>query len=198
MDGDGIGQHQLVQIAKLVVHGFFFVKKNTYYLVFLVYARNNAKIPVKDFLVVVVFCLHDLVANTVAEHAALHLHLPGFLGIEGILQAGIHILRAHAALVHGGKELNVLPGIKAVACRYIVHDKGNHVVCSFLAVRTGQKEKVRILFPGPEKLGHYAVIDEMGIGDNGTGLCLAENLVQLDDGNPPGRDNVAQNGSRAY
>ena len=102
----------------------------------------------------------------------------------------IQILHSAQVLVHGGEHLEAVLGLGPGQVGIKVHN----IVHGFLF--RGKFPETEIIFSFP--LGHHALVDPVGIPDDGAQLCLAEHIFQPDDGHSTAADDVLEHGARPH
>ncbi len=119
VNADGVCRGQLVKLVKFVRHDSP-VKINAQKPVRQIQMAYPPHVAVKNILFIIVAHLHDLVMQPKGPVALAHLPL---LGIQDILQAGVHLLRANCALVHGRKHLHIVDAVQPETPRNMVAHK---------------------------------------------------------------------------
>src|SRR5262249_52907260 len=146
----GIGRHQRVQLAKSERNGAA-VKTGSQFTGVRVDIVDVPDIAVVDFLVVVIFDLHDLVAGCEGPAEALDL---AFVGrVQGPLQLDGARGSADGAEVHGAEHLDVTNGIEPEARRDARFDEFNG--SQHRRLRIVGWDKVEVAVPlGPGQIGN--------------------------------------------
>ena len=121
---------------------------------------------------IVVFDLHHLVPLP-EHHVAI---FPFFFlmgrGIQGLLQALIQIIDPQRALFHGGQHLDILQRLLGAQLRGLAAIEGNKPPDHRLLLLHGFKAEIL----QPFQDGHLALVDPVGVGDDGAAAGLAEDL----------------------
>ena len=194
VNGYGVGRGQLVQLIKFI-GDHAFVKGDAQGAVGKVKKADPPHVAVEHVLIVVVAYLHDLVVQAKGAFAAPHFKA---VGVQGLLQARIHMSRAHSSLVHGGKHLDVVHRVKPEAARNMVAHQVDHKVGGFFRIILVDEVKVRkAVFAGFQRR-NLAAIDKVGVADNFTFCRLAEYFGQLYHRNHTGGYYVGQHVARTH
>ena len=112
VDGSGIGGNQRVKLAEAVRHRAP-VEARHQFAHLQIDVVDVANVAVVDFLVVVIFDLHDLVAGRKGPSETLDLAFAG--GVQRRLQFDVERSRADATAVHRAEHLDVADRVQAEA-----------------------------------------------------------------------------------
>lgn len=111
MDGDGVGEGDLIQFA-VIVNGFASFEIDAHFFFAGVDRGDVTDVAVEDFLVVVVFGLDDFVANAELPAEFLDGRVEFAFGVEFALEEDVEFADTEGATIHGGENLDVLKGIE--------------------------------------------------------------------------------------
>lgn len=128
--GDGIGKDNLIEIREIIGH-LPAIKDDADLLGFGIDFQDTPDVSIEDFLVVIVFDLHDLVANTKFPRPSRNA-LPGW--IESVLQLDVQIPGADRPFVHGCEHLDVIDRIEAKPLRDPVFDQFDYDLQRLLGI----------------------------------------------------------------
>ena len=194
MNGYGIGRGQLVQFIKFVGNNAV-VEGDAQGAVGKVKKGDAPHVAVEHVLIVVIANLHNLVVQSKGPVAAAHFNA---VGVQGLLQARVHMSRAHGPLVHGGEHLNIVHRVKAKAARNMVAHQVDHKVGGFFRVALVDEVKIRkAVFAGLQRR-NLAPVDQVGVANNFAFRRLAKDFSKLHHRNHTGADNISQHVAGAH
>ena len=194
MDGDGIGQLQLVEFIELVDH-LARSETDQHLLLFPIHGSDPADVAVEDLLVVVVGGLDDLI--TYPEEIAVGLVFIAILAfrIQRGLEAEIEFLDAEASPVHWAQDLDPLDRIDTEMLGQAVTHHGDQGRGAFLGILAVDEDKVRILWC-LDDIRNLTAVDGMGPADDATVPSLPEDLLEVNHRNHSAADDVSQDEPR--
>ena len=190
VDRRRIGEHQLVQVAAVVLHRTP-VEVDDHRPVVGVDRLHEPDVAVIDVLVVVVPELHHPVANPEHRPAA---DDGVAVRIERLLQLDIEVVRPQDVLPHRYQNLHVLQGIHAELPRNTRGHELDRPLHAHPGVFAAHEVEVGVALTDFQRLARVHV---MGVRDDETRRILAEDEVELRRGNDAGLDEVPQDAPRA-
>ena len=98
--------------------------------------------------------------------------------------------------MHRGEDLDLVEGIEAEPLGDPLLDQGDDQLQDPLRVLLLDEVKIVELLRGACQVRHLPLVDQVGVDDDRAFPGLAEDLVELDDGNGPGIDDVPEDVSR--
>ena len=191
MDRTGVCEDQLIQfrciigyVAALKVHGQFPLIH--------VHTADESDIPIVDFLVVIVPDLHHLVMNPVLRPSAAQ---EDPCPVQGVLQSLIQVHGSDQAALHGRQYLDITDRIRMIIAWQILRDILHYQVRRFFRSLLRGEEEIRI--PPAADIDRLSFVNPVRIHDNPASLCLAENPLQLYNGNAAGCNDIRKHISGA-
>ena len=94
------------------------------------------------------------------------------------MQPGVQVGRAHRALVHRRKDLNVIKGIKPETARDVVSHQIDDDVGHPLGVVLPHEIKIGKAFPGGFQTRQLAPVDQVGVADDFAFRRLPEDVYK--------------------
>ncbi|MPN50735.1 hypothetical protein SDC9_198368 [bioreactor metagenome] len=126
---------------------------------------------------VIIFHLHDFIVQPEGLVNTAYNRFPFPFRIKGLLQQPIQVFYPTILTVHGGEHLHITPNIKAF-CRQFFTAGFHNGPSNSQAGGKFDKLKVQAV-----AVRQHASVNAMGILNNHTFACLAEDLGQAHHGN---------------
>ena len=175
MYGNGIGQGKLIQFPEIIAH-FALIKGNDHFFFHQINLGDLPNISIEDILVIIVFRLDDLVPDTKLPTKFFHIGLSFPRWVQSLLQGQIHFTHSKTSAIHGTQHLNIHHRIQRKLPWNALSDHGQHRRDDLLGLISLQK--IKIFLSSFARQRHVSLIHPVGIGDDLTGGCLPENLLQ--------------------
>jgi hypothetical protein len=178
---DGIGQNHLIKLRK-VVDDLLSIKIDGQFSLFFVDLDYPSNVSVKDFFVVFVGNLHDLVAQFERPAAV---EDPRRLKVQLLLKLKVEIGHTDRSPMHGRQDLNILDRIEFKTFWNPFRTERKNSLQSLLRVLFLDKIEICLL----RELGEFALVDPVCIDNDHAFHGLAEDLGEPDHGctmNEPG------------
>ena len=189
---DRVGQRQLIQLAKIVVH--LAPVKIDKRLPFLgVDLRDVSDVAVERVLVVVVAGLDHPVANLKAGAKLLHEGHVRSRRIQRFLQSDVQLAHAQQAPMHRAQHLHILDRVQPELRRDALLDQVQQGRQGLLRILAFDKKEIRIR---RVRLGKLAAVDPVRVGDDPAARRLAKHLGQPRDRNQPALDQMPEDPTR--
>ncbi len=207
VNGNGIGQLQLIHLGKVIHHGLFIIKEHGQCLFLPVNILNKAHIAVEHALpfrsvffphrrrfgpgkLIIVSDLHDLVSLTEYRFPVAFLFPEGCRRIQYALQLCIEMIHTDHSLPHGRQDLDILQRIIIPIPGQSAGQQVDQGLQDIFRLLPAVQKEVLVFYIENRQ---FSVIDPMGIQNDHAFPRLAKDLGQLDDTDDSALDDILQN-----